>query len=91
MGALPREDGSFAEGVGEREMRLGLLEAALACGTEVDPESMRFFLLDRDRVDLSEAEQSRVTRLGYCCTVPELQAAIADLASGVSAAADEDG
>jgi glycosyltransferase involved in cell wall biosynthesis len=90
VGVLARADGSFAEGVGEWDMRLGLLEAALACGEEVDPQSMRFFLLDRDRVQLSETEQARVARLGYCCTVEELREAIAELTSGASAAAPED-
>ena len=89
VGALAGEDGSFAEGVGEWDLRLGLLEAALACGAEVDPQSMRFFLLDRDRVSLSETEQSRVVRLGYCCTVEELGEALAELTSDASAAAPE--
>jgi glycosyltransferase involved in cell wall biosynthesis len=79
VGMLPGEDGSFVEGVGEQEMRLGLLEAALACGEEVDPASMRFFLLDRNRVTLSEEEERRVVRLGTCCTTEQEAATIAEL------------
>ena len=89
IGALAREDGSFTEGVPEWDLRLGLLEAALACGADVDPQSMRFLLLDRDRVSLSDDEQGRVARLGYCCTVEELRGAIAELTSAASEAAPE--
>jgi peptidoglycan/LPS O-acetylase OafA/YrhL len=62
-GALPDDGGSYADGVGEREMRLALLEAAVACGYEVEPGSSRFFILDRLRAPLSDAELEALLNL----------------------------
>jgi glycosyltransferase involved in cell wall biosynthesis len=56
VGVLPKDDGSYLEVVDEREMRSGLLEAAVACGHETELESSRFFILDRRRAPLSDAE-----------------------------------
>jgi hypothetical protein len=63
VGVLPREGGSFTEGVGEREMRMALLEAAVACGRETDLGSSRFFILDRRHSPLSDAELDALLKL----------------------------
>ncbi len=63
VGVLPDTDGAYPEGVGEREMRVALLEAAVACGHETDLGSSRFFILDRRRAPLSDAELQDLLRL----------------------------
>jgi hypothetical protein len=63
VGVLPDEAGTFTAGVGEREMRMALLEAAVACGRETDLGSSRFFILDRRRSPLSDAELDALLKL----------------------------
>jgi hypothetical protein len=63
VGVLPDDRGSYVDGVGEREMRVTLLEAAVACGHEVDPGASRFFILDRQRAPLSDAELDALLNL----------------------------
>lgn len=63
VGVLPDRDGAYVDGVGEREMRVALLEAAVACGRDTDLGSSRFFILDRRRAPLSHAELQDLLRL----------------------------
>ena len=63
VGVLPDEEGEYVGGRRRREMRVALLEAALACGHETDLSSSRFFILDRRRSPVSEDELQALLRL----------------------------
>jgi glycosyltransferase involved in cell wall biosynthesis len=76
IGALAEADGSFAEGVDERTLRRGLVEAAIACGAELDLRSSRFAILDRRRTPVAEEDLAELVGLGYQATAEQVAEAI---------------
>jgi hypothetical protein len=74
VGALPGHDGVYVQGVGERDLRLGLLEAAVACGDDTDPRSSRFLILDRRRAPVPDAELEALLSLTIGGSPEELRA-----------------
>jgi peptidoglycan/LPS O-acetylase OafA/YrhL len=76
IGVLPADDGSYAGGAGEREMRFGLLEAAVACGRETDLETSRFFIIDRRRSPISDAELDALLSLTIGGSSDQLRAEV---------------
>jgi peptidoglycan/LPS O-acetylase OafA/YrhL len=76
LGALAGEDGSFAAGAGGAELQRGLVEAAFACGAEVDPRSTRFIIIDRHRLSPSEAELGELGGLGFRGSAEQIRAAV---------------
>lgn len=72
VGAVPTADGEYAPGVDERALRTGLVEAAIACGAELDLASSRFLVLDHERLELPAGELERVVELGYTASATEL-------------------
>jgi len=87
IGVLANEDGSFSPGAEGAELQLGLMEAALACGAEVDPHSTRFLIIDRDRISLSAAELAELGHLGFRGSVEQIRAAVEKRRSERDAAA----
>jgi Glycosyl transferase family 2 len=76
IGVLADGKGAYVEGVAEREMRLGLLEAAVACGYDTDLGSSRFFIIDRWRAPLSDVELDGLMGLTIGGSYGELREAV---------------
>jgi len=76
VGALVREDGTFAEAA-EGEMQSALWEAANDCFPDIDPETTRYLLVDRRREALSEEEMGQLTTDAFHASPPRLRNAIA--------------
>jgi hypothetical protein len=76
IGALSGIDGSLADGVDERELRLGLIKSAVACGSELDLRSSRFVILDRGQVPVPDGELEEVVNLGFQSSGEQLRDAI---------------
>lgn len=88
-GAMARADGSFATPAGPRELRVALLEAAVACGAETDPETTRFLILDRERREVDQAELEELVRLGFGSSAAELADALARRRSALAEGAPD--
>jgi hypothetical protein len=71
--------GDAARAVDPAELRLGLIEAAFACGAETEPGSNRFVIVERGRVRVSEAELDEVVALGFRSSAAELDGALSAL------------
>ncbi len=54
------------------ELRLGLIEAAFACGAETEAHANRFVIVERRRVRVSRAELDEVVALGFASSAAEL-------------------
>lgn len=76
VGAVPGPGGGFAPGVDERTLRVGLVEAALACGAEVDLASSRYLILDRERARVPEADLEQAIGLGYQASAGQIDEAL---------------
>lgn len=74
VGALPAEDGTYTAGVDEHELRLGLLEAAVACGQETGQSTSRFAIIDLQQTPLPQADLDRLETLGFVSSAEELGA-----------------
>ncbi|MDX6582902.1 MAG: hypothetical protein QOI10_2086 [Solirubrobacterales bacterium] len=75
VGALPGGDADPIDDAG----RLGtaLLEAAFACGAEIDRARARFVICDRSRARIDDDELDELNRLGFGASADELAAAAA--------------
>lgn len=78
IGVLPRSDGSYEQGIEEGALRLGLLEAAAACGALSDEAPHRFAILDLERTRLSDDERARLESLGFVSSADDLAQAASD-------------
>ena len=72
VGALREADGRFAEGVDERALRVGLVEAAVACGVEIDlrDQSLRDSRSSPHRRSRSDTRE--LVGLGYQASADQL-------------------
>jgi peptidoglycan/LPS O-acetylase OafA/YrhL len=61
------------------ELRLGLIEAAFACGAETEPGTNRFVIVERGRARVSGAELDEVIGLGFASSADELSDALSRL------------
>ncbi len=61
------------------ELRLGLIEAAFACGAETEPGSNRFVIAERRRLRVSPAELERVVELGFASSAAQLERTLSRL------------
>ncbi len=84
VGAMPEADGRFAEGVDERALRVGLVEAAVACGAETDLRRGRYAILDRARIPIPEATLDELVGLGFQASADQLAEAIRRRSSGAT-------
>jgi hypothetical protein len=84
VGAVPEVDGRFAEGVDERSLRVGLVEAAVACGAETDLRSSRYAILDRARTPIPETALEELIGLGYQASADQLAEVIRRRSSEVT-------
>ena len=84
VGAMPEADGRFAEGVDERALRVGLVEAAVACGAETDLRRSRYAILDRARIPIPEATLDELVGLGFQASADQLAEAIRRRSSGAT-------
>jgi hypothetical protein len=76
VGALPMEDGTFAEAA-EGEMQAALWEAANDCLPDLDLGTTRYLLIDR-RIDaLTEDEMGQLNIDAFHASIPRLRNAIA--------------
>jgi glycosyltransferase involved in cell wall biosynthesis len=87
VGALVREDGTFAEAA-EGEMQSALWEAANDCFPDIDPETTRYLLVDRRKEALSEEEMGQLTIDAFHASPPRLRSAIAAYRRELDSAAD---
>ena len=71
--------GDTAREVSPAELRLGLIEAAFACGAETEAGTNRFVIVERARVRASEAELDEVIALGFQSSAAELERALSAL------------
>jgi hypothetical protein len=76
VGALPEADGSYADDVDERALRMGLIEAAVACGVETDLRTSRYAILDRARTPMANETLEALVGLGYQASAEQLTSAI---------------
>ncbi len=68
-----------AREVGPAELRLGLIEAAFACGADTGAIANRFVIVERGRVRVEAAALDEVVALGFASSAAELEAALSDL------------
>jgi hypothetical protein len=76
IGALPADEGSVTKGVEDRELRIGLMEAALECGADTRPETTRFFLIDRQAWPMPENEHRELMSLALRGSLQQLRPAV---------------
>jgi glycosyltransferase involved in cell wall biosynthesis len=87
VGALAREDGTFAEAA-EGEMQSALWEAANDCLPDVDLDTTRYLLVDRRKEALTEEELGQLTIDAFHASVPRLRNAIAAYRRELASAPD---
>jgi hypothetical protein len=76
IGALPAEDGSATPELPDRDLRIGLMEAAADCGADTDPETTRFFLIDRQAWPMPEEEHRELMNLALRGSLQQLRPAV---------------
>jgi hypothetical protein len=87
VGALAREDGTFADAA-EGEMQSALWEAANDCLPDVDLDTTRYLLVDRRKEALTEEELGQLTIDAFHASVPRLRDAIAAYRRELASAPD---
>ncbi len=87
VGALPREDGAFAEAE-EGGMQAALWEAANDCLPDVDLDTTRYLLVDLRKRALTEDELGQLTIDAFHAKIPRLRNAIAAHRREIAAARD---
>jgi len=76
IGALPGEDGSTTHDVADRDLRTAMVEAAADCGADIDPETTRFLLIDRQAWPISEDEHRELVDLGSRGSLERLRSVV---------------
>ncbi len=79
IGVIAAADGALADAAEPAELRLGLIEAAFACGAETEAHANRFVIVERRRVRVSRAELDEVVALGFASSAAELDEALSRL------------
>jgi hypothetical protein len=75
IGVIPGDD-SGAGGWSRGDIRLELMEAAVECGTDTDPATGRYLVLDR-MAGTTDEEFDQLNALGFGASSEQLQTAIA--------------
>lgn len=76
IGALPAEDGPVNDAVPNGDLRTAMVEAAADCGADIDPETTRFLLIDRQAWLLSEDEDRELRDLGFRGSLQRLRSVV---------------
>ena len=76
VGALPESEAP-ASPPPARELTLALVEAAFACGADIEPSRARFLICDRSRASIDDEALTDLTRLGFGSSAEQLAAAVA--------------
>ena len=71
-GALP------AGGEGSSDLRMAAIEAAVACGSDTDPKTQRYLVLERGTASVLDEEFDELNRLGFGASPDRLRAVIED-------------
>ena len=77
-GALPR-DGADPSGISpDRDIRMDLMEAAVACEPDIDPAASRFLVIERGTGAVTDAEFEGLNKLGYYAPVDRIAPVLED-------------
>jgi hypothetical protein len=76
-GALPDDTGD-SETSPARDVRMDLMEAAVACEADIDPAASRFLLIERGTPAISDEEFEEINTLGYGAPAERLTLAVED-------------
>jgi hypothetical protein len=63
---------------GERDVRMDLLEAAVACEGDIDPAESRFLVVERDTPGVTDAEFEELNTIGFGVPAERLRRAVED-------------
>ena len=74
-GALPVDGDGPPEA---RDLRMELMEAAVACGADSDPKTQRYLVLERGTGSVSDEEFDELNRLGFGASPDRLRGVIED-------------
>jgi Glycosyl transferase family 2 len=77
-GALQDDGGEPLVTSSDRDIRLDLIEAALACEADIDPAASRFLVIERGTPAITDAEFDELNTLGFGSPMERIRLAIAD-------------
>jgi hypothetical protein len=78
VGALAAENGDQPEISPARDIRMDLLEAAVACEADIDPAASRFLVIERGTPAISDEEFDELNALGFGVPAERLSLAVED-------------
>jgi len=78
VGALPRDDEDPSGVSPDRDIRMDLMEAAVACEADIDPAASRFLVIERGTGAITDAEFEALDKLGYYAPVERLKPVVED-------------
>jgi hypothetical protein len=78
VGALRGDSGDSAEVAPPRDVRMDLMEAAVACEADIDPSEARFLLIERGTPAVTDPEVEELNALGYGAPLERLSVAVED-------------
>jgi hypothetical protein len=78
VGALPGEGGGAAETSPTGDVRMDLLEAAVACEADIDPAATRFLVIERGTPAVSDEEFEELNTLGFGAPAERVRLAVED-------------
>jgi hypothetical protein len=77
-GVLPAAGADSLGAPPERDVRMDLLEAALACEADIDPAESRFLVIDRETSGITDAEFEELNAIGFGVPAERLRLAVKD-------------
>jgi hypothetical protein len=77
-GAIPRDDGGTPEISPVQDIRMDLLEAAVACEADIDPADSRFLVIERGTPAIIDEEFEELNTLGFGAPPERLGLAVED-------------
>jgi hypothetical protein len=78
VGALPHDDEDLSGISPDRDIRMDLVEAAVACEADIDPAASRFLVIERGTGAITDAEFEALDKLGYYAPVERLSPVVED-------------
>jgi hypothetical protein len=77
-GALPAAGEEAPSGAGDRDVRIALLEAAVACEADIDPGDSRFLVVERGTPGVTDAEFDELNTIGFGVPAERVRRAVED-------------